>query len=325
MNPHYVLLIHGIGSAKERFSGTFEEMVIEVFETQVTRILGQPHAERPDIREVVWSPATQTIQNDLWRQLFPNFGRGSTLAWWSWLTKPSTWIDRARYWAPLREFVVSYLGDAVAYDEPPGTTKYGDIHRCVWAVIDACAANAVQNRATAQQPASLTIVAHSLGSVIASDLFADAIDRSRPGHSKPWPPQLQLTNFVTLGSPLALYSVQFNNLDEFPAISMQNKEHGLWINVYDPQDVLGYPLRPLNKKYAGAVFADKIINAGQWWNPFHALKHWNPLSHTLYWEDTTVAEIVGRKVALDWLRENHPELGARVQQEYVAYKTWVSG
>jgi hypothetical protein len=36
-----------------------------------------------------------------------------------------------------------------------------------------------------------------------------------------------------------------------------------------------------------------------------------------------VAEIIGRKVALDWLRENHPDLGARLRQEYAGYQAWI--
>lgn len=293
MRPHYVLLIHGIGDAKANFSGPFEDNLLEVFETEVTRISGQNPSGKPDVRKILWSPATEEIQGKLWEKLFPDLGSGEDLPWW----KP---------WAKLRYFVVHYLGDAVAYDEPPGTSKYLPMHEKAWEVIDQCVV-----------PASLTIVAHSLGSVIVSDLFADAVDPTRPGHTKAWPPQLKLTNFITIGSPLPLYAVQFEKLEHFHPIRVQDQDYGLWINLYDPQDVLGFPLRPLNNEYREAVLADKVINAGSWWNPSSA----TPLSHGLYWEDATVAEVVGRKVALDWLREN--TTGLNLQQEYDEYKSWV--
>lgn len=59
-----------------------------------------------------------------------------------------------------------------------------------------------------------------------------------------------------------------------------------WINFYDPDDVLGWPLQPLSPEY-DALVEDRPINAGQgaldW-----ILKSWNPLSHTTYWTDDSV-------------------------------------
>ena len=59
-----------------------------------------------------------------------------------------------------------------------------------------------------------------------------------------------------------------------------------WLNVYDPDDVLGWPLQPLSAGYETLV-EDRAINAGQgavnW-----MLKSWNPLSHGAYWQDEAV-------------------------------------
>jgi hypothetical protein len=268
---------------------------------------GSSPTGEPVFREVLWSKATQKIQDELWEKLFPTLGREEKLPWW----KPST-FDRMQHVANLREFVVHYLGDAVAYDEPPGTSKYLPMHKKVWEVIDQCVGDA-------GGPASLTIVAYSLGSVIVKDLIADTF-HPREEWPRTWPEQLRLENFITLGSPLALYAVQFDKLEDFPAITMQDVD-GLWINIYDPQDVIGYPLKKLNQQFGQAVYADKVINAGQAWKFWQWPKQASPLSHTLYWEDKTVAEIVGRKVALDWLREN--ATGMNLQQEYDEYKSWV--
>lgn len=61
-----------------------------------------------------------------------------------------------------------------------------------------------------------------------------------------------------------------------------------WLNLYDPDDVLGWPLQPLSEGYRVMV-EDRVINAGQgavgW-----MLKSWNPLSHNGYWQDGEVLE-----------------------------------
>lgn len=59
-----------------------------------------------------------------------------------------------------------------------------------------------------------------------------------------------------------------------------------WINLYDPDDVLGWPLQPLCAGYDDLV-EDRAINAGQGILNF-LTKSWNPMSHTAYWTDHDV-------------------------------------
>jgi hypothetical protein len=61
-----------------------------------------------------------------------------------------------------------------------------------------------------------------------------------------------------------------------------------WLNIYDPDDALGWPLRPLSSDYADLV-EDRSINAGQGMINW-LLKSWNPLAHRLYWDDEDVLE-----------------------------------
>ena len=59
-----------------------------------------------------------------------------------------------------------------------------------------------------------------------------------------------------------------------------------WLNIYDPDDVLGWPLQPLSPHYHDLV-EDRAVNAGQgaagW-----IFKSWNPMSHMAYWTDDDV-------------------------------------
>ncbi len=303
MIPHYVLIVHGIGSEEKGFSGSLPKKITEVFQTTVGRFTLQPPQGAIDIREAVWSGVTQADQRKLWGRLFPNL---------------DNWISHVRYRAFLRKYAVDYVGDLIAYVETPGLNKYRDIHQKLFQVMDQCTQDAGSHGATARNPALFTVVAHSLGSVIAADAIYNRIE------SGTWPAQLQLANLITLGSPLALYTLRYGDPDnsKWP-ITMQDPD-GLWINIYDPQDVVGYPLKPVNKQYDQAVHIDKVINAGQWWKVWQSPQQASPGSHLLYWGDNTVAEIIGRKAALDWLREDQPEFGPRLKQEYAEYKSWVA-
>jgi hypothetical protein len=63
-----------------------------------------------------------------------------------------------------------------------------------------------------------------------------------------------------------------------------------WINIYDPDDALGWPLAPLSPEYA-ALVEDRQINAGQGMVNW-IVKSWNPLSHLAYWSDDKVLDAV---------------------------------
>ncbi len=57
------------------------------------------------------------------------------------------------------------------------------------------------------------------------------------------------------------------------------REKARWFNFFDPDDILGYPLRPINFAYRKIVDEDIAINVGG------LNSSWNPLSHTKYWTD----------------------------------------
>lgn len=59
-----------------------------------------------------------------------------------------------------------------------------------------------------------------------------------------------------------------------------------WINFYDPDDILGWPLQPLSAGYRSLV-EDRAINAGGGVAGL-LLRSWNPLAHNNYWSDETV-------------------------------------
>ena len=109
---------------------------------------------------------------------------------------------------------------------------------------------------------------------------------------------------TTLGSPIAIWSlrqVDFGTPIRVPATKLGKHHSGLsgeWINFYDLDDVIGYPIRPLNDAYKQSVTKDVPINAGG------LLSSWNPLSHNSYWTDNDVTKPIARTLARVWRHVN---------------------
>jgi hypothetical protein len=320
MIPHHVVFIHGIGDRRDGFSLWLQKKIRKEFARTVFRLSSEKPPENGiHFCEALWSEVTQRDQDKLWEELFPWMGKRN-IPKMELPRNPRNWFFRLKYWSWLRKLVVNYQGDLIAYIESPGANKYGLIHGKIYEAFESCTKLTLTTEATAQNPALLTVVAHSLGAVIASDMLYDTLVKK----TRWWPPQLRLANLMSLGSPLALYKLRYGYSKETfqETIKMQDK-NGLWINIYDPQDVIGYPLKNLNKAYEAAVSLDKEINVGQWWNPWHLIRQNTPLNHNLYLEDNTVAATIGRKAALDWLQTNKPELEPVLKREYDEYGKWL--
>jgi hypothetical protein len=318
MIPHYTLLIHGMGDERSHYGKELIKTAGREFSDAIKKFGHSPAQTSWTVSEAMWSDITQRDQDHVWSLLFQKH-LGPRVPSWPWtLGHPLKWLRRLRYWSYGRKFVLNYLGDPIAY--VPGLIKYQEIHRRISDELIRYQKDAIRQGATAQNPALLTVVAHSLGSVIFSDLFHDMARRYNT-----WPSEIRLANFFSLGSPITLYRLRYGAQDPFNQPLLVQDPDGLWINVFDPQDILGYPLKPLNPEYHAAVFADKEINAGQWWNPLHWLQGMTPFSHLLYWKDAALAQMIGRKAALDWLRLNDLALAPKLKPLYDDYKAWVRG
>ena len=111
-----------------------------------------------------------------------------------------------------------------------------------------------------------------------------------------------LTCLCTLGSPIALWSLRYDDYGrpiEVPSSALGDHHppllpHAGWENYYDPDDIIGYPLKSLNPAYAAAVKRDVPVNAGG------LFTSWNPGSHIAYWADDDVTVPVTKKLVDLW-------------------------
>jgi hypothetical protein len=243
--------------------------------------------------EVNWSDALQRREDQLWRKLVP----GGPM-----------------HYQRLRHFMVDFAADAIAYQPAPSDrSAYDAVHMVV-------AERLAKLAARAGPKAPLCIIAHSLGTVVASNYLYDL---SKPRQSFMCPSVRSaigdtplergetLALLFTMGSPIALWALRYPHFGDpvrFPPPMLSRHHPGLagkWVNLYDPDDVIGYPLKSLCSRYRAAVTEDVPVDVGS------ILERWNPLSHLGYWNDGKVADSIAEGLALAWRQSSALALVSR--------------
>jgi hypothetical protein len=113
------------------------------------------------------------------------------------------------------------------------------------------------------------------------------------------------TSLYTMGSPIAVWSLRFPDFGvpiQFPSDNLLPKYGGTpkeWVNVYDEDDIIAYPLKCLNAAYEANVAEDIEVNVG------NILTMWNPASHTGYWTDAAVIRRIAEGLTRTWRAVNN--------------------
>ncbi|MDH3208331.1 MAG: chemotaxis protein [Gemmatimonadota bacterium] len=281
-----VAVVHGAGVQGPDFAAEVSRELTHQFADELG--IDPAEAARELIIEPVhWAPVLQEAQSRLWRKVSAHQDLDSV---------------------ELRKFTLDFAGDAIAYQPTPqGREVYDSVH--------AVFAGSLRSLArTAGTKAPLCVIAHSLGTIISSNYLYDLSQRRRRGlvsravrdvkKNTPLENGDTLTLFYTMGSPIAVWSLRFEDFGlpiRVPAERLGTHHPGLegeWVNFYDPDDVVGYPLRPLNAAYARSVSQDRAVNVGG------VLTSWNPLSHGGYWADADVIKPIARSLASVWSHIN---------------------
>lgn len=271
-----VAIVHGVGNT----APTFADELIAALQERIRPVCGDDVVIRP----VYWSPVLQPQEDALWSRM----AQGGPL-----------------HYASLREVLIDLLGDGIAYQPLPDRRMvYDAVHQ-----VFADTLHQLASEAGADAP--LAVIAHSLGTVITSNYFYDLQThfdqypiiplniRERIGDT-PLERGETLALLHTLGSPLAVWSLRYGDFGQpirFPAPQLGSHYPDLpteWLNLYDADDVIGYPLKTLNDAYRQVVTADRAINTGNW------LESWNPLSHVAYWGDKDVHQPIADGILRLW-------------------------
>ncbi|ERT08936.1 hypothetical protein M595_0985 [Lyngbya aestuarii BL J] len=294
-----VAVTHGLGNGEPKikhnqvrepnFLTTLKENLFKQFQQ-----LGLSEAEvnsKFEFVPIYWAPVLQVPQNKLWQKL----KQGNEMRWLG-----------------LREYLLSFVSDAVAYQPTPHK-------RHVYDAMHGVFSQALHKSAVlAGEKAPLCVISHSLGTVIAENYFYELqVHYESKGKNYNFiNPVLRLMGntpiergetlslFYTMGSPLALWTVRDPNFGQpiqFPPPKLSTHHPNIqpeWVNFYDKDDVIGFPLKSINEAYNQAVTQDKQVNVGGW------TQSWNPMSHNNYWTDDRVNCYVAEALVSLWNRVN---------------------
>ena len=277
-----IAVIHGIGlddpkfqdETSSQFVGGMKKPLISEF-ARLRRETFDEAESKLVIKPIYWAEIIQDLQDELGSTNRLNLGR---------LSNPLN----------IRNFLFHYLGDAIAYSAS-GSKK---INEKIYTVFAETLKILAQEAA---EKAPLCIIGHSLGGVIASDYIWD-LQKGNPiitiGNTALEQGET-LTLFYTLGTQIAIWSISHQDFGEpikVPSPKLGNHYSGLrgeWINFYDKDDVLGYPVQKINPAYSQVVI-DREVNAG------NIFTSWNPLSHNGYWKDDEVIEPIAKALVTTW-------------------------
>ncbi len=211
------------------------------------------------------------------------------------------------YYPQMRTFITEWIADALAYQQMPHDRRlYDCIHELFAQTMRDLARAAGEN-------APLCIIAHGLGSVIASNYIYD-LQNAHKGliapnvlaqiADTPMERGETLSLFYTISSPIALWNMRYPNFGTpiaFPHPALPDHYRNLpteWINFYDPQDVFGYPLKALNAAHWETVTEDRPINTGR------VIDHLTPQSQRQYGTAKTILQPIADKVIEVWRSAN---------------------
>jgi hypothetical protein len=197
----------------------------------------------------------------------------------------------------LRKFILFGFADAAGlenrkeYDDSVYEQAQMEIARALLAIL-----------ANRGPDTPIVLLAHSLGCQVMSSFIYDAQKRAGGGlvTAGIWKPGRMADSltaqqrkflqcgtvrcYLTTGCNIPVFVAAHQRMDVKPII--KPNPGFSWLNLYDPDDALGWPLQPLEGGYETLV-EDRVVNAGQGILDFMT-KSWNPLSHTAYWTDDEV-------------------------------------
>lgn len=286
MARHYLVFVHGIGERQPDKPSKESHLEADV-------VLNQSYAN-------LWNNLAQNFE----QSTSSKFNKAFAPVYTDWHTEQinlaeSTIYNAAfpelakRKWSlirPLRNFATFFLGDVIAYVSKDVNVIRRTVWNQMWDQLQ---------RPLKEENATYSIIAHSLGTVVAFDylfyllkhdkLFVEELN---PGMAiSPEDRQLlrqRFRFFFTMGSPIGLFMLREGRLwaDGEPFQKIYNPIRGencTWLNFYDSKDIIAYPLKGLfnTNRDSNQDCLPEDIPVWSGWTPFGA--------HTNYWKNKEVA------------------------------------
>lgn len=256
-----LITLHGMGKLKPSYFSDLEDGLKDLLGSDWTRI---------SFQNVQYAPVLQEPQNKLWRDM---------------ISTPDNDIDATK----LRQFFLFGFGDAgsLEYSAHNDKIKYLAVQQEIQSALKKAYLDFGQDKTK-----PVVIVAQSLGCQVISNYLWDAEHkkyifentRNTDNNELEFLKLKSLRNLITTGCNIPLFISGISDRKCFRKPNPSFK----WDNYYDPDDVLGWPLRQLGKSFK--IVNDHDVNVGG------IFTSWNPFSHGKYWSDKDVVRPVANKL-----------------------------
>lgn len=252
-----VLTLHGVGSQRQGSD----------FDARLRASLQEKAGDKTKIvvKSVYYAPEARNRQAELWKE-----------------------FDRLEDRSPdsldqkiIRRLMLATVGDALAYANNPNDTNsyYFRAHNEVRIAID-------HLEAEIGNSSLVVVVAHSLGCKIVFDYLCDVQTGQGIWAGETHPSEFQklanLRLLITTGCNLPFFESAVPDTEQR---FFRPNEQFQWVNFYDRDDLLGWPLRPLGGRFAEIVDDEERNHIG------------SPLtSHIRYWTDKELNDEIAERV-----------------------------
>lgn len=261
-----IIVIHGMGETKEDYYWGLQEYI--------SKILGREIWSKVHLESIFYQDIMQTNEYRVWSDMVKK---------------------EVLDWKELRQFMLFGFADAATLEHKPD--KEGSVyHKVQKKIVEALRKTRIK---LGNKDKNIILVAQSLGGQVISNYIWDCkrnqgiFDKNNSDFYFIEPVEESflkletLRYFFTTGCNIPLFVAGFDNII---AIERPN-DNFKWLNYFDRDDVLGWPLKPLSNSYYQVVDEDIEINTGNL-----VTKGWNPLSHTGYWTDRDFVKPLGEKI-----------------------------
>jgi hypothetical protein len=248
-----LITLHGMGLEKPNYSDKLEEKLRKELAGSWSRVC---------FKSIHYAPILQEPQDQLWRSM---------------IAEPKNDLDYIK----LRKFFLFGFGDAASleYSAHHENEAYQKVQKLI---LDTLREAYIALGQDCSKP--VIIVAHSLGCQVISNYVWDAQNKKQiflnmndyDENESSFLCLQSLQQLTTTGCniPLFISGIKKRTCFETP------NDQFVWDNYYDPDDVLGWPLRQLSTSYE--IVTDHDVSVGG------VFSSWNPLSHSEYWTDRDV-------------------------------------
>jgi len=263
MKKQAIIFIHGIGTTTSGYSSESQRIILKKMKKDGIDISNNTFI----FKEFVWSHYSSTKELELWNRL----------------QNDTTSYGKKLDYNFLRKLFILFVGDSFLYDKKSNISN--EVFENLLELIKEIEDEAKKD----QTDYELTFIAHSLGTIVLSDFLTIAKKNNQFFNNK-------IINIFTFGSPLAIWSLKSNLVSKVKPEIFYNREIGTWTNILDDDDIIAYPLKPMNQDFNECVDIDYITEIGKIYKPGVFF------SHISYWTDNNSLFPIIKKLIMDYQR-----------------------